>query len=367
MKKNILFITPYTPSRLAAGENFTKQVLAHFPDDYAVDLVYFSTRKNVYEDVPDNVSVVYCCSVGRFSRLRMVLRQPWLFPLFSVRYSPEVVRLLRRLDREKHYDLIYCDHAQTYIYGTLFPDRPKILMAHDVEVQRYSRRKIPFAASWCAWTECRLMRMPHAHILVFSEKDQRIVQEQYGLHSETVDFYLESMISKTELHCTEDAAYVFFANWSRPENTEGLAWFLKRVVPRLPPGLAISVIGSGLSRPLQDELEKNGYRYWGFVADPYPLIANARALLAPIFHGAGVKVKVIEALACGTEVLGTSVAFEGIPERYESFLHFCEDAESFADQIVRFHFSWERKLKLRELSSTAHRVYPVDIIRSLHK
>lgn len=52
--------------------------------------------------------------------------------------------------------------------------------------------------------------------------------------------------------------------------------------------------------------------YLGFMDNPYVQIAKCQALIAPLFNGAGVKVKVIEALALGTPVIGTDIAFEGI-------------------------------------------------------
>ena len=50
----------------------------------------------------------------------------------------------------------------------------------------------------------------------------------------------------------------------------------------------------------------------GFVDNPYKIMSESLGLIAPLFHGAGIKVKVIESLACGTPVIGTEVAFEGI-------------------------------------------------------
>ena len=43
-------------------------------------------------------------------------------------------------------------------------------------------------------------------------------------------------------------------------------------------------------------------------------------MIAPLFHGAGVKVKAIEALALGTPVLGTEVTFEGLPDMHQDVL-----------------------------------------------
>lgn len=52
----------------------------------------------------------------------------------------------------------------------------------------------------------------------------------------------------------------------------------------------------------------------GFVENPVAEIAKCQALVAPLHKGAGVKVKVIDALSSGTSVVGTDVTFEGIED-----------------------------------------------------
>lgn len=51
----------------------------------------------------------------------------------------------------------------------------------------------------------------------------------------------------------------------------------------------------------------------GFVENPLDIIYKSAALIAPLFTGAGVKVKVIDAFTTGTPVIGTEIAFEGLP------------------------------------------------------
>ena len=50
---------------------------------------------------------------------------------------------------------------------------------------------------------------------------------------------------------------------------------------------------------------------------------------APLFTGAGVKQKVFESIACGTPVIGTEIAFEGLPEKYSNMMLLANDVESY--------------------------------------
>ena len=77
-------------------------------------------------------------------------------------------------------------------------------------------------------------------------------------------------------------------------------------------------------------------------------MGRSRALIAPLFKGAGVKVKVVEALCCGTPVLGTSVALEGIPNVAGNTIK-CDHAVEFTAAILSFDIPSDRKAAFRNL------------------
>ena len=88
--------------------------------------------------------------------------------------------------------------------------------------------------------------------------------------------------------------------------------------------------------------------YEGWLLDPYVRIANAKALIAPLFQGAGVKVKVIEALACGTPVIGTSVALEGIPVYMDNALYHFDNADDLYRILDKFDVDLNTKLRIKK-------------------
>ena len=121
--------------------------------------------------------------------------------------------------------------------------------------------------------------------------------------------------------------FCFYGAWNRNENSDGLDWFLRTVYPRITGDFHFCVIGGGMSDPLQAKLK--AYKtidYLGFVDNPVREIAQCQALIAPLFKGAGVKVKVIDALSSGTAVIGTDVAFEGIEDNTKNRLFYRANA-----------------------------------------
>ena len=90
------------------------------------------------------------------------------------------------------------------------------------------------------------------------------------------------------------------------------------------------------SNPTGDvwDLESDDTHVFGFVSDDKlgELYENAAIVIAPLRFGAGVKGKVIEAMAKGVPVATTSVGAQGI-EGAEQLLFLGDTAEEFAAAV----------------------------------
>jgi len=107
---------------------------------------------------------------------------------------------------------------------------------------------------------------------------------------------------------------LFVGGSTHAPNVNGLRWFTKAVLPEIPHAQIVVV---GRWEPvLQEPLADAGLRFTGPLSDNElgALRARASANIAPLTAGAGLKSKVVEALASGAVLIATSVAMEGIPE-----------------------------------------------------
>lgn len=332
--KHILFITPFAPSDIGAAMKFTKKTIETLSQSYKIDLVYFKAEGEAFYDVPNkNVRILEVYNVSLKDRLFSVLQKPWLYPVFSVRYRRELKCKLDRYVKENRYDLIFLDHSQSFIYGKAFPDIPKILMSHDVIYQRVSRVSMKAVSAWCHSSEKKILNQPNSHVFTFSTKDKDLLEKQYNLSSfvtcGNIDDSIYSIYPKQI-----DNTFVFFGQWVRKDNSEGLEWFLKKIYPQIPTGVKIAIIGRGLSHKLHAYIDKlENVEYLGFVDNPYQLIANSKAVLSPLFSGAGVKFKVLESIACGTPVIGSEIAFEGIPKEYADFMINAHSVDEYLEKM----------------------------------
>lgn len=346
--KRILFITAFTPSKFSAGQNFSYNLLNELKDDFKVDVVYFQYADQLYDLQHPNVTINKVSQLSPVEKLVNCILFPIFHPFFSSRFSWIVLLKILEMLKANKYQLIYFDFSQVFVYS-LFIRSTKVLMSHDVIYQKYEREKAFIQKCWIYVNELILFSQRNISILSFSSKDEKIIQQKYGIRSNVVRFYISDMIkeSKIQIHQKRDY-FCFYAAWGRAENSQGLFWFLENVIRQIEETTFL-VIGSGMSDQLKAKIsEFSNVQYLGFIDNPFNIIANSKALIAPIFKGAGVKVKVIESLACGTSVIGTSVALEGIDFDYTGALTQCEKAQEFVIAINSFKTDNTEKMNLKQ-------------------
>jgi hypothetical protein len=305
MPKTLLFITAFPPNNKSGGQVFSLNLLNDLSDSYIVDLIYFAYKDHEL-DKRLKVNSMRSFDIDNLNSLWNCTRHP----AFTRRFNHAILRHIKEIAPK--YDIIFFDYTQTGIYS-LYLDHPyKVLRCHDIFFQKFTRKDRLFR-KWVSVTENALLKSVHK-IFVLSKKDADIVKKIYGLdafftHEHIKDFNFYEITS-------HEKVFVLYGLWSRKENVDGLIWFIKKVYPFINTGNGIrfEVIGSGLSEKIvKIYLLPNNIRYLGFVDDPLDILYKSSALIAPLFAGAGVKVKVIDAFTTGTPVIGTDIAFEGLP------------------------------------------------------
>lgn len=346
----ILFLTAFLPSKIAGGHNYTRLLLKKLAEQgYKIDLLYCKYPSDPLYNNPDSshINVLKVSKISLGIKLLNAIRVPFFHPIFTIRFSWKILLFLKKLDRKEHYDFVYLDHPQMYLYGKFFKQK-KILMAHDVMAQRYERGASKIAAKIVKLGEKFFFNMPNSFIFSFSDKDQNIIKNFYGTDSHVTNFFIDEKIQQLETPSLDDY-FVFFGKWDRNDNLDGMKWFFSNIYSKMGFDTKVYVIGVALPNDYQQEIKKfSNVKYLGFVDNPYEMIANAKAMFAPLFSGAGVKVKVVESLACGTPVIGNEISFEGISDEYRQFMITANTAEDYIQQIANLNFSLEERISFRE-------------------
>jgi GT2 family glycosyltransferase len=133
------------------------------------------------------------------------------------------------------------------------------------------------------------------------------------------------------------AGLLFVGGFRHTPNVDAVRWLVTQVLPRVRarrPDAELHVVGSDLPAELR-ALGGDGVHWHGHVADLDPLLRASRLSVAPLRFGAGVKGKVNQALAAGLPVVATTCAIEGMGLVDGVDVLVADDAEAFADAIVR--------------------------------
>ncbi|MFC0533234.1 glycosyltransferase family 4 protein [Phytohabitans kaempferiae] len=136
-------------------------------------------------------------------------------------------------------------------------------------------------------------------------------------HGRKADFTLPSCVPVPDGHvpAPRQRELVWLSSFAYRSNLLGLRRFLDEAwEPLRRAGFALTLVGSGLSNGMRDELAAyDGVRVLGYVDDLRPVLAGARAGIVPLWSGAGVKLKTLTLLAHSVPVFSTPVGVEGVP------------------------------------------------------
>jgi O-antigen biosynthesis protein len=141
---------------------------------------------------------------------------------------------------------------------------------------------------------------------------------------------------------------IFVAGFGHPPNTDAAIWFVKEIFPLIKqsrPDAHLWLVGS---RPTDQVLQLRSpfIHVTGYVTDQELAehYAGARVAVVPLRFGAGVKNKVVEAMAYGVPLVTTDVGAQGLQSLSE-LIPVTTDPKLFADHVLKIMHSdeyWKR-------------------------
>jgi glycosyltransferase involved in cell wall biosynthesis len=150
-------------------------------------------------------------------------------------------------------------------------------------------------------------------------------------------FDTESLYSD-QIHVSDVTDLFFLGALDWTPNQEGIIWFIKRVFPNLlirNPDLTLHIAGRNAPARLISACNAPGILFHGQIDDAKAFMQSHGIMVVPCFAGSGVRIKIIESLACGRPVVTTPVGAEGLAKTLERYLTLASTAEAFISGIEK--------------------------------
>ncbi len=247
-------------------------------------------------------------------------------PYTLARYrNSELPGVLRSLvaETQPRFAMVTPLHMATYTDE--FQGVPVVLREHNLEhawMSRYARRLGPTPAGIYARMQVKRVREAEATLsrrasLVLAVQPAEAAQLASlapGTPVEVLPVGVD-LASYPEPHPGEPPIVLLAGSFAWAPNVDGAIQFMRdgwpRVVARVPRA-RLRVVGKGPPRSLHRAADKIGVELVGYVDSMAEEFARATVFVVPLWVGAGVRVKIVEAMAARVPVAATRLAAEGL-------------------------------------------------------
>ncbi|MFQ9018211.1 MAG: glycosyltransferase family 4 protein [[Clostridium] symbiosum] len=147
-------------------------------------------------------------------------------------------------------------------------------------------------------------------------------------------------------------------------NYQGISWFIEQVYPMLNLEFELIIAGAKPSKKLKELLSvKENIRLIDSPPKMEPYFRECDIVAAPVFDGAGMKVKIAEAFSYGKPVVGTSHAFIGYEKSDRRISYVADSASDFCKAFSSYaSLSQNEKRERNEIAlSTFKKEYSMQL------
>ncbi|WP_312098333.1 glycosyltransferase [Niallia sp.] len=371
---NILYISqelPYEKVPHAGGQSFYNYLVELSKENNIVDLSFYKASEiNINEILLPSFKVIPIKRLEKTPLIRafsMVLNLKFSFlDIFNYRL---MVKHIKRVLNDFEIDIIQLEWTSSLIFAPFlkkeFPSLKIVVCEHDVNFLRLERiwknsssiiNKIKNNIKYKIGKKQELRLLNYCDlILTLNYKDKKLLVEN-NISEKKIQVicpYYNNSISINNIEKKDsDFNLLFYGAMNRVENYLSVINFIETVYKDLYKytngNISFYIVGNKPHERLLEYHNKNNIYVTGFVNDPSYYFNISDLFVAPLILGAGIKIKVLEAMASGLPVVTNEIGIEGInaiPNK--EYIHFT-DYNEMKEIIINFV---KNKNQLKEIGN----------------
>lgn len=235
--------------------------------------------------------------------------------------------------------------------ATLAPNAARIFYTVDLhglrevrEAALASDQEKKKSAREALWRELNFIRLSDLTV-VLSEYEASYLRERELTNIAMLPLLRDYVRPKNMLSYAERKDVVFIGGFSHNPNIDAVRWLHGEIWPLVQkeaakgglPHIKLKIVGSNMPEWIRDWATTD-FEPIGFVENLSDVFGAARLSIAPLRYGAGLKGKVATSLGYGVPTIGTSIAFEGMPDQGLDDIRFSADtAADIARELLRLY------------------------------
>ena len=360
---NILYVTPYVPSRIRTRPYNLIQALIRL--GHRVTLLTAAGTSPEEQQQADELKDwgvrVEVFPVPLWRSLGNCLRAlPTREPLQAVyAYHPGIKQQLSRWLRKETFDVVHIEHLRAArlvqavkgvprVYDSV--DCISLLFAQAARVSSQLRSRVMTAldlARTRSYEASLLTR--YDQVVITSQRDKMAMEElarrylppdvqQAPITVVTNGVDLEHFRPQSDAGRRDGRTVVFTGKMSYHANVAAVLYFAQEVLPRVwatDPRVRFQIVGKDPPEIVQRLATDRRIQVTGYVDDLRPYLVQATVAVCPVLYAVGVQFKALEAMAMGTPVVATPQTSTALLAREGEHLLIGESADDFAAQVIR--------------------------------
>lgn len=239
-------------------------------------------------------------------------------------FNPVVYWYLLQEWRTKEYDVVMASAIGSVVYGlvaSILFQASFVVDLHNVDSQL--SRQVGNYSRYLFTLVFGTLTLRRADIVVVTSNTDKKEFKQHirkkslvvanGFDRET--FYVKEGNRKNRI--------LFFGNMDYKPNQEAVKNIIDEIAPEVQkrlPEFEIHIAGPSSQAFEKRANDVNNIKVVGLIDDIASYIRESRVVIVPVKSGSGTRLKIIEALACGTLVVSTPKGAEGWPSSWENLI-----------------------------------------------
>ncbi len=360
MKMKILQISPQVPLPLDDGGRLGIYGITKSLAERGHEIHFVCYRKNIEQTWAEKelrkICIPYILNVQTDDKLFSVLLN-FFSPVpynISKFIRKEMEEFLIEFLKKNKVDLVHIDHLHlgwTIDVIRRYSNAPVILREHNFEtniMRRFSgQASNPVVKLYSGIQLNKIIRYEPLFcqkfdkcIMITKKDEQELLTLNHKIKTAVIPAGVEDFLIEKKIN-TNKIPYSLFHIGSLEwlPNYDGLKWFLEKILPPIVkslPQVKLYIYGKASDKIFIPKSLSDNVIVEGYVEDIWQAVSDKQLAIVPLRIGSGIRLKILEMLAQGINIISTSVGKEGIDVIDKEHLLVADSADEFLIKTTNF-------------------------------